>query len=102
MSSLVKPRDAEFYGDPRGGFFYPKLTLMMDSYIVYGPNHDIMVPYRIYVATLFTYMRVYLVGLEIYRFVLDSIYFLNAKMFGCRLGAPDVFWSGLDPNCLHW
>ena len=32
MSLLSKPRDAR---DPRYGFFYPTLTLMMDSYILH-------------------------------------------------------------------
>ena len=31
LSSLGKPCDA---GDPREGFFYPTLTLMIDSYII--------------------------------------------------------------------
>ena len=30
-------------GDPRDRFFYPTLTLMIDSYIIYWAVHEILV-----------------------------------------------------------
>ena len=45
LSALGKPRDAN--GDPRGGFFYPTPTLMIDSYnLSFGPRREKTCPRR--------------------------------------------------------